>query len=99
MEDYFFLALDCLAAVAACFFTTAVLALVCFCVVFFWLDFGDLSPIMLAFYCGLTHLRNVSFSEGKAIMLGERVLVNDGCELISRKLPPPQKIKIRAVQN
>ena len=43
---YFFLAVD-LAATAAVFFWLALLALAVFCDVFFWLDFGDLSPIIL----------------------------------------------------
>jgi hypothetical protein len=59
---YFFLAAD-LAATAALFFFDALLALTCFCVDFFWFDFGDLSPICFYFY-GLTRLRHVSFSAG-----------------------------------
>jgi len=41
-DGYFFLA-----AAAALFFWLALLALDCFCDDFFWLDFGDLSPIIL----------------------------------------------------
>lgn len=47
MGDYRFLAEADLAAMAAFFFWSALLAMACFCEVFFWFDFGDLSPIML----------------------------------------------------
>ena len=73
---YFFLP-ACLAATAALFFWLALLALVCFWWDFFWLDFGDLSPIILTFFCVLTHLRHVSFSEGIVIVLARWVNVND----------------------
>lgn len=44
-NGYFFLPAACLLATAAVFLVAALLALACFCVDFFWLDFGDLSPI------------------------------------------------------
>ena len=47
---YFFLMSVCLAN-AACFFASAaLLALACFCVDFFWFDFGDLSPMILFWF-------------------------------------------------
>jgi hypothetical protein len=68
---YFFFAAADLAATAALFCALALLALDCFCEDFFWLDFGDLSPIIL-FFRGLTGLRNFSFSaaEGHHARLG-----------------------------
>jgi hypothetical protein len=51
-DGYFFLAAADLAATAALFFWLALLALDCFCEDFFWLDFGDLSPIILFFSAG-----------------------------------------------
>ena len=72
----------CLAAAACFFFRSALLALACFCVDLFWFDFGDLSPIILIFFCGLTHLRHVSFSEGQINMLTGAVTVNGGREII-----------------
>ena len=47
VDGYRFLAAADLAATATCFFCLSVLTLDCFCEVFFWFDFGDLSPIML----------------------------------------------------
>ncbi len=47
---YFFLPAADLAAIAALFFFVALLALDCFCVDFFWLDLGDLSPIIFTFF-------------------------------------------------
>jgi len=41
----------CLLARAAFFCCAALLALVCFCEDFFCVDFGDLSPIILIFFC------------------------------------------------
>lgn len=84
---YFF---ACLAATACFFLLAAVLALDCFCVDFFWLDFGDRSPIILIFFRGLIHLRHGSFSEGRIIMLSPAAIVNDGREIIWRihALPP-----------
>jgi hypothetical protein len=76
MAGYFFLPAVCLAAMACCFFWAALLAFECFCEDFFWLDFGDLSPITLLFYRGLTLLRHVSFSEGKYTVDGGLVIVN-----------------------
>lgn len=47
---YFFLAGACLAAAAACFFLrSALVALTSFWLVFFWFDFGDLSPMIIDF--------------------------------------------------
>ncbi|HEX4121019.1 MAG TPA: hypothetical protein VH619_10415 [Verrucomicrobiae bacterium] len=46
-DDYFFLLADCFANAACFFFSFALLALDCFCVDFFWFDFGDLSPIIM----------------------------------------------------
>lgn len=43
--DYFFLAPAVLAATACFFFWSALLAAACFWVDFFWLDFGDRSPM------------------------------------------------------
>ena len=83
-DGYFFLSAASLAAPACFFFCSALLALACFCVDFFWFDFGDLSPIISIFFCVLTHLRHVSFSEGTTIMLAGAVIVNDGCEFIWR---------------
>lgn len=63
-QAYFFLPTVCLAAAACFFFWSAVLALACFCVDFFCVDFGDLSPIFVMCYCGFIYLRHISFSEG-----------------------------------
>lgn len=82
---YFFLPAACFAATACFFFWSALLAMACFCDDFFWLDFGDLSPIIFIFFCGFIHLRHDSFSEGKVIMLSKAVIVNDGSEIIWRK--------------
>src|ERR1035437_6861673 len=72
---YFLLPAACLAATACFFFWSALRALDCFCVDFFWLDFGDRSPIILIFFRGLTHLRHVSFSEGTHIVLDRKSVV------------------------
>jgi hypothetical protein len=48
-RDYRFLAAADLAATAAFFFAAALLALDCFWPHFFWLAFGDLSPMMFYF--------------------------------------------------
>ena len=42
---YFFFPAVALDATACCFFWLLEVALTCFCVDFFWFDFGDLSPI------------------------------------------------------
>ena len=86
---HFFLPAACLAATAAFFFWLALLALACFCEDFFWFDFGDLSPITLIFFCGLIHLRHVSFSEGGIIMCSKAVIVNDG-----HKIPAKMVIRL-----
>ena len=41
----------CLAARACFFFWSALLTWACFCEDFFWLDFGDLSPMIFIFFC------------------------------------------------
>ena len=64
-DGQFFLPAACLAATACFFFWSALLAMACFCVDFFWFDFGDLSPIIVIVFCALTPLRHVSFAEGK----------------------------------
>ncbi len=61
-RGYFFLPEACLAAAACLLFWSALLALACFCVDFFCVDLGDLSPMMFAFYYGLTHRWHVSFA-------------------------------------
>src|ERR1035437_9596763 len=81
---YFFLDAADLSAAACFFFWSALLTLACFCEDFFWLDFGDLSPITFIFFLRLTHLRHDSFSAGKAIVLAGVVIVNDGHEFIWR---------------
>jgi hypothetical protein len=50
MAAYFFLPAACLAATTAFAFALAALLLLCFCVDFFWFAFGDLSPMMFAFF-------------------------------------------------
>jgi hypothetical protein len=66
--DYFILAAAALAFVACwavtscCFLLLAASALDCFCVAFFCVDFGDLSPMGEFLSIGLSHLRNVRFS-------------------------------------
>ena len=49
MAVYFFLPAACFATTEAFFFEAAMLVLLCFCVDFFWLAFGDLSPMMDCF--------------------------------------------------
>jgi len=61
---YFFLPAEDLAAMAAFFCWLALLALDCFWPDFFWLAFGDLSPITIYLVLRLTGLRHGSFSEG-----------------------------------
>jgi hypothetical protein len=81
-EGYrFFRAAD-LAASAVFFCCSALLALACFCEDFFWLDFGDRSPIILILFRGLIHLRHVSFSEGMFSMPAGAGIVNDGRKII-----------------
>lgn len=48
---YFFLPAACLPTTAAFFFAATLLVLACFCVDFFCVDFGDLSPITLNLLC------------------------------------------------
>ncbi|MFM2082976.1 MAG: hypothetical protein RL380_1667, partial [Verrucomicrobiota bacterium] len=70
-NDYFFLAAD-LAATAALFLFLALLTLAFFCVDFFWLDFGDLSPMVLIFFCGLTRRRHEKFLRRQSYRAGAR---------------------------
>ena len=77
-DGYRFLMAACLAVSACFFFWLALLAIACFWEDFFWFDFGDLSPIILMIFCGLTGLRHICFSAGKGIMLAGAVIVNDG---------------------
>ena len=77
-SGYFFLPAACFAATACFFFWSLLFALDCFCEDFFWLDFGDLSPMILMYFCGLTHLRHDSFSEGTQSLTVKKGKVNDG---------------------
>ncbi|MGD0086148.1 MAG: hypothetical protein ABSC24_03365 [Verrucomicrobiota bacterium] len=52
-DGYRFLRAADLAASAAFFFWSALSAWACFWFDFFWLDFGDRSPIILVFFHGL----------------------------------------------
>ena len=79
---YFFLPAADLAAAAALFFWSALLTLDCFCEDFFWLDFGDLSPMILFFFCGLTCRRHLIFSDGDGRVLDGVVIVNGGRKII-----------------
>ena len=81
-DGYLFLSETCLLSTAAFFFAAALLALACFCEDFFCVDFGDLSPITLFFFCELTHLRHDSFSEGIITMIAGSVIVNAGGKII-----------------
>ena len=56
--DYYFLLPACLADTASFFFWAALSALDFCCVDFFWLDFGDLSPIILLLFFALIGLRH-----------------------------------------
>lgn len=85
MVGYFCLPATFLSAMACFFFWSAMLAAACFCEDFFWFDFGDLSPIIFIF-CALTHLRHVSFSEGKLIMPAGKAIVNDGSKVLRKKM-------------
>jgi hypothetical protein len=67
---------------AAFFCWLALLALACFWPDFFWLAFGDLSPITYILVLRLTHLRHESFSGGRNIVLAGRMIVNAGREFI-----------------
>ena len=78
---YFFFPAADLAAAAALFCALTLLALDCFWEDFFWLDFGDLSPIIL-YWCRLTGRRNFSFSAGSCILLALAGFVNNRCEII-----------------
>ena len=49
---FFFFAAAVFAARACCFCLSALLWSACFCEDFFWLDFGDLSPMVLFFSAG-----------------------------------------------
>lgn len=78
--NYFFLGV-CLAAVACFFFWSALLTADCFCVDFFWFDFGDLSPMCLTFFSELTRRRNRCFPAGVGTLLAATWIVNDGAAL------------------
>jgi hypothetical protein len=80
--DYFFLPADCFDATALFFFWSALLALDFFCVVFFWFDFGDLSPIIMLFLFVLTRLRLIRFSAGR----GEDSFLDGLCKAPSAAL-------------
>ena len=56
--DYYFLLPACLTDTASFFFWAALSALDFCCVDFFWLDFGDLSPIILLLFFALIGLRH-----------------------------------------
>ncbi len=81
-DGYRFLRAADLAASAAFFFWSALSAWACFWFVFFWLDFGDRSPIILIFLPRVDHLRHVSFSEGTFILPAGVVIVNAGRKII-----------------
>lgn len=83
-SGYFFFGAACLDATACFFLRSAVLTSAFFCVVFFWFDFGDLSPITFIFFYRLTHLRHVSFSAGRAILSAMAIIVNAAREIIWR---------------
>ena len=87
-DGYRFLRAADLAASAAFFFWLALLAWACFWFVFFWFDFGDLSPIIFISFNWLIHLRHVSFSGGTFIMLGGAVIVNDGRKITGQSRWP-----------
>jgi hypothetical protein len=82
---YFFLPAADWAATAALFFWFALLVLACFCEDFFWLDFGDLSPIIFSFGCWSTRLRHGIFSEGNHIVLARAAFVNGGEGISQRR--------------
>ena len=88
MDGYFFLVAAAFASEACFFFSSALLVLDCFWFDFFWLDFGDLSPINVLIGCELTHLRHDSFSEGRSNMVAGAVIVNDGGKIIWRERQP-----------
>lgn len=73
---YRFLMAADLAAAACFFFSSALLACAAFCEDFFWFALGDLSPMILSFYCGLTGLRHVSFSAGTRTVVPQLPVVN-----------------------
>ena len=90
---FFFLLTACLAATAAFFFEAVELALDCFWPDFFWLAFGDLSPMM--FLCLLTVVDSPAewnFPRRHLHHGGWRA----GCKCRLRiHLPPPVKDKCR----
>ena len=71
-----------LAAMASFLIWSALLALDCFCEDFFWLDFGDLSPMILFFFYRVDCLRHVIFSAGGGIVRALAVNVNARWEFI-----------------
>ena len=66
---------------AALFCWLALLALACFWPDFFWLAFGDLSPITFILVLRLTRRRHGIFSAGKAIVLAGLVIVKADADL------------------
>ena len=62
---------------ACCFFLSALLAWDCFWEDFFWFAFGDLSPMVLWFSSGLSHLRLIHSSDGDATLRASAETVND----------------------
>ena len=83
-EDYRFLAAADLAAMASFLIWSALLALDCFCEDFFWLDFGDLSPMIFLIRYGIDCLGHVIFSAGRCIVLADAAIVNAGWVIILR---------------
>lgn len=75
---YRFLPTAVLAAIACFFFWSALLAAACFCEDFFWLDFGDLSPMGFVWFCDLPAGRNVSFSVRVRTVSSVEMAVNVG---------------------
>ena len=75
--SYFFLPAACFATTACFFFWSALLAMACFCDDFFWLDFGDLSPITMILLCWLTCRRHISFAAGRRIIRAGAPFVNE----------------------
>jgi hypothetical protein len=73
-----------LAATAAFFFALSLLALASFWPDFFWLAFGDLSPITFILILRIDCLRHGIFSEGNAIVRIGLLIVNGGREFICR---------------
>ena len=68
-----------MAATACFFFWSAALVAACFCEAFFWFDFGDLSPMILAFFPTLTGPAECLFlRRDGTLALTTRVVKRDG---------------------